>query len=130
METKFYFCPICGNVIMKTVDSGVSPSCCGKEMEELIPHTKEDPDKAESHLPVVIRVDVYNVKVSVGTKLHPSLANHHIEFIYLETQRGGCIRYVEPEQEPYATFSSLGTPIAAYAYCNIHGLWKTNIISL
>lgn len=130
MATKFYFCPICGNVVMKMVDSGVTPSCCGDEMQELAPKTQEDSDKAESHLPVVIRIDVYHVKVSVGTTLHPALANHHIEFIYVETTRGGQIRYLEPTQEPCATLCCLGTPVAAYAYCNIHGLWKTDVISL
>ncbi len=130
MATKFYFCPICGNVVMKMVDSGVCPSCCGKEMQELSPQTQEDPNLAESHLPIVIRVDIYNVKVSVGTKLHPALANHHIQFIFLETMHGGRIHYFEPTEEPCATLCCLGTPIAAYAYCNVHGLWKTDIINI
>ncbi|MCQ2228803.1 MAG: desulfoferrodoxin [Bacteroidales bacterium] len=130
MATKFYFCPVCGNVVMKMVDSGVAPSCCGRTMEELAPHTQEEANGQESHLPVVIRVDVYNVKVAVGTKMHPSLPNHHIEFLYLQTAHGGRIHFLEPTEEPCATFCCLGTPIAAYAYCNIHGLWKTDVINI
>ena len=41
MNTKFYICRTCGNIIEKINDSGVPVVCCGKKMEELIPNTVE-----------------------------------------------------------------------------------------
>ena len=37
MATKFYKCPHCGNVIVKMVDGGPVPVCCGEPMNELDP---------------------------------------------------------------------------------------------
>ena len=55
MATKFYKCPHCGNVIVKVVDSGVTPVCCGEPMKELNP---KDADGAyEKHVPHVTKVD-------------------------------------------------------------------------
>ena len=41
MNTKFYICRTCGNIIEKINDSGVPVVCCGKKMEEMIPNTVE-----------------------------------------------------------------------------------------
>lgn len=35
MVKTFYKCPFCGNVIVKVVDSGITPYCCGFEMVEI-----------------------------------------------------------------------------------------------
>lgn len=125
MTTKFYFCPVCGNLVMMVMDSGAVPSCCGQQMEELKPHTHENPQGQEAHLPVVTRVDACSVKVSVGAKMHPALDTHHIVFVYVETPNGGIIRFLEPTQQPEVTLCTCDNPTAAYAYCNIHGLWKS-----
>ena len=64
MATKFYKCLLCGNVVEKVVDSGVSVVCCGKEMMELVPNTVEA--SGEKHIPVVTRVDDCSIKVEVA----------------------------------------------------------------
>lgn len=121
MATKFYKCNICGNVIEKVVDSKVPVVCCGQKMEELIPNTVEA--SGEKHIPVVTFLDDNTIKVEVGSVHHPMLPEHHISFVYVETDNGG-IR-VDLKDEPVAVIS-LGNakPIAVYEYCNLHGLWK------
>ena len=42
MNTKFYICRTCGNIIEKINDSGVPVVCCGKPMEELVPNGMMD----------------------------------------------------------------------------------------
>lgn len=126
METKFYFCKTCGNVIVKAVDSGVVPFCCGKQVTELVPGSVDA--TAERHVPVLRRTDDCRIIVEVGEKLHPMTPDHHIVFIYLETERGGQIRYLDPEQAAAVEFCDCKDRIVAvYAYCNIHGLWKAEV---
>ena len=124
MATKFYKCRHCGNVIMKVVDSRVPVVCCGEKMEELVPGTVDA--SVEKHLPVVTWLDFNVIKVEVGSVAHPMLAEHHIAFIYVETEHGG-IR-VDLKDNPEAIIA-LGEekPIAVYEYCNLHGLWKTEL---
>ena len=124
MATKFYICAHCGNVIEKVVDSGVPVVCCGEKMEELIPNTVEA--SGEKHLPVVTWLDEQTIEVEVGSVHHPMLPEHHIAFIYVETDKGG-IR-INLKDEPVAVIA-LGDakPKAVYEYCNLHGLWKTEL---
>ena len=124
MATKFYKCSTCGNVVVKVVDSGVPLVCCGAKMEELIPNTVEASE--EKHLPVVTRIDDCTIKVEVGSVAHPMLPEHHIAFIYVETENGG-IR-VNLSDKPEAVICTCSSrPIAVYEYCNLHGLWKTTL---
>ena len=124
MATKFYKCAHCGNVILKVVDSKVPVVCCGEKMQELIPGTVDA--SVEKHLPVVTVLDETTIKVEVGSVAHPMLPEHHISFIYVETEHGG-IR-VDLKDKPEAVIS-LGNEraVAVYEYCNLHGLWKTEL---
>ena len=124
MATKFFHCKHCGNVVHKCVDSGVAVVCCGEKMEELVPNTVEA--SVEKHLPVVTRIDDCSIKVEVGSVAHPMLPEHHIAFIYVETENGG-IR-VNLSDKPEAVICTCSSkPIAVYEYCNLHGLWKTTL---
>lgn len=124
MATRFYKCAHCGNVIEKVVDSQVPVWCCGEEMEELIPNTVDA--SGEKHLPVVTRIDQNTIKIEVGSVPHPMLPEHHIAFIYVETQRGGV--RVNLTDKPEAIICTCADePIAVYEYCNLHGLWKTEL---
>lgn len=123
MAVKFFKCPICGNVAMKVVDSGVSLVCCGRKMEELEPNTVDA--SGEKHVPVVTRMDDCTLKVEVGSVPHPMEPEHHIAFIYVETENGG-IR-IDLKDKPEAEVSVChARPVAVYEYCNLHGLWKTD----
>ena len=84
MATKFYKCNHCGNVIEKHVDSKVPVVCCGEKMQELVANTVDA--STEKHVPVVTKVDDCTIKVQVGSVEHPMLPEHHISFIYVETE--------------------------------------------
>ena len=122
---NLFVCKHCGNLTELLNDSGVPMVCCGEDMTKIIPNTVEA--STEKHLPVV-NVSGGNVSVQVGSVLHPMEAEHFIVFIYLETKNGGQHKTLKAGDEPKAEFAVKDdTPVAAYAYCNLHGLWKTEI---
>ncbi|MBO7278085.1 MAG: desulfoferrodoxin [Bacteroidales bacterium] len=124
MATKFYKCRHCGNIFQKIVDSKVPVVCCGEPMEELIPNTVDA--STEKHVPVVTRLDECTIKVEIGSTPHPMTEEHHICFIYVETENGG-IR-IHLKDKPEAVICTCNSkPIAVYEYCNLHGLWKTEL---
>lgn len=124
MAVKFYKCRHCGNVIEKLVDSKVKVVCCGEEMEELVPNTVDA--SGEKHVPVVSCLEECKMKVTVGSVSHPMEDAHHIVFIYVETENGGM--RVNLKDKPEALFCvKNGKPVAVYEYCNLHGLWKTDV---
>lgn len=124
-KVKFYICNHCGNIVTKIHDSKVPVVCCGEKMRELVPNTVEA--SGEKHVPVAEAKDGY-VKVNVGSVDHPMVSEHWIEWVYLETENGGQFHYLNPEEAPAVVFA-LGkeSPVAVYAYCNLHGLWKTEL---
>ena len=122
MKRKFLLCRRCGNLIEMINDSGVTPICCGTDMNELTPNSVDA--ATEKHIPVV-EIDGNIAKVTVGSTLHPMEEAHYIEWIYLETSIGIKRVKLNPKEEPIASFALLEeeTVISAYAYCNLHGLW-------
>lgn len=124
-NTNFYICRHCGNIITKLTDSTVAVKCCGEVMQLLEAGTVEA--SREKHLPAVT-VSGNTVTVAVGTVLHPMAEEHHIEWVYLETDKGGAFKYLEVGASPEVTFTVADEkPVAVYAWCNLHGLWKTEI---
>lgn len=127
MKQKFYICNVCGNIITKLHDSGVTPYCCGKEMSEL----KENTDElvGEKHLPIYHEYNDEYIIVRVGEKTHPMEKNHYIMFIAIETNKGLSIKYLNPSDEPETDFSLASDEVLKkiYCYCNVHGLWKSNV---
>ncbi len=121
---KFYVCAHCGNIITFVKDSGVPVMCCGEKMQEIIPGTVDA--AVEKHLPVV-SVEGSQVTVQVGSVEHPMLPEHFIEWIVLETSTGSQMKALTPGEKPQAVFALADgeKAVAAYAYCNLHGLWKT-----
>ena len=122
MKRKFLLCRRCGNLIEMINDSGVTPICCGIDMEELTANSVEA--ATEKHIPVV-EVEEGKVKVTVGEVLHPMEEAHYIEWIYLETNKGIKRVNLKPGESPIASFALLEEEevLNAYAYCNLHGLW-------
>lgn len=119
---KFFICKHCGNIVGKIVDQGTPLRCCNEEMQELIPNTVDA--SQEKHVPV-ITVAGKTITVRVGSADHPMLPEHYIQWIYLETTHGGQRKVLHPSDAPNVTFllTEDDEPIAAYAYCNLHGLW-------
>ena len=126
MAVKFFKCEHCGNVIQKVVDSKVPVVCCGEKMKELTVNTVDA--SVEKHLPVVTRLDDCRIKVEVGAVPHPMTEEHHIAFIYVETENGGMRIDLPHTGKPEAVFCTCtDKPVAVYEYCNLHGVWKTEI---
>lgn len=123
MALKFYKCEKCGTVLVKPFDNCTED---GGKMVELVANTEEA--AFEKHIPAVT-VNGNAVHVEVGEVLHPMLEAHYITFICLETQKGYQIAELEPGMQPVADFAVAegDAPVAAYEYCNLHGLWKAAI---
>ena len=101
MSAKFYICDHCGNLITTLHDAGVPMLCCGEKLRELIPNTVEA--SGEKHLPVVERSGS-TLTVTVGAVEHPMVDVHHIQWLFVETENGGQLRYLAPGQAPKAVF--------------------------
>lgn len=124
-ETRFFVCEHCGNIVGMIHDAGVPMMCCGQKMTKMEPGTVEA--SVEKHLPVVA-VEGNTVKVVVGSVAHPMQEEHSILWVYLQTDRGGQRKCLKVGAEPVVTFAlAEEKPLAVYAYCNLHGLWKTDI---
>ena len=122
---KFYVCSHCGNIVNMISDSGVPVMCCGAKMEELVPNTVEA--SVEKHIPQV-EINGNEVKVTVGSVEHPMLPEHYIQWIYLETEKGGQRKNLNPGEAPSVAFTlNDDKAVAVYAYCNLHGLWKAEV---
>ena len=126
MEMKFYVCPKCGNMVGFIKKKACTPQCCGVPMEEVVANTTDAAQ--EKHVPV-ISVDNNLVTVRVGSVDHPMLEEHYIEWVVLQTKEGNQRKPLNPGQEPVVTFALVegDEPVRAYAYCNLHGLWKAEI---
>jgi len=94
-------------------------------MSEIIPNTTDAAQ--EKHVPV-IEVSGQKVTVKVGSVEHPMTEAHYIQWIALETKEGNQRKELKPEGKPVAEFTMCegDEVVAAYAYCNLHGLWKAD----
>lgn len=126
MSVKIFKCMHCGNIIEMVEDKGVPVVCCGEKMTELVPGTSDG--AAEKHVPVVT-VSGNKVTVNVGSDAHPMTDEHLISWIILETENGCQRKHLSSADAPEASFMLTDgeKAIAAYEYCNLHGLWKADI---
>lgn len=128
MEQRYFICEHCGNIIAMVKDQHVPVMCCGQKMTELIPGTSDG--AAEKHVPVIeVNHDAKTVTVTVGEVEHPMLEVHFIEWISLQTKEGNQRKVLKPGDAPKAVFALTDSDEveAAYAYCNLHGLWKATL---
>lgn len=125
MAKRFFQCKACGNIVGLIEDRGGTLSCCSAPMMELIPNTQDAAQ--EKHVPeVTFDREGGEVTVQVGKVAHPMLPEHYIEWIHLTTEQGAQIKHLHPGDAPEAVFKVAGDdkPVAAFAFCNLHGLWK------
>ena len=112
LRTKFYVCPVCGNIIHSTGDSVIS--CCGITLPALEAETAE-----EDHQVIIEAVeDEYFVTVD-----HPMTKQHYISFMaYVTSDRVQLVKlYPEGNAETRLSLRGFGM---LYWYCNQHGLFK------
>lgn len=123
---KFLKCDHCGNVVAVVEEKSGTVKCCGEKMQELVANTTDA--ATEKHVPV-IEIDGNHVKVAVGSVEHPMLPEHYIAWIALETKQGNQRKVLSPGDKPVVEFALCDGDevVAAYEYCNLHGLWKADI---
>ena len=115
LRSKFYVCPVCGNIIHTTGDAVIS--CCGITLPAL-----EAEDVDESHEITVEKVEDEHF-ISVN---HEMTKSHFISFIaYLTTDRIQFVKFY-PEGNAETRFQLRGRGYI-YIYCNKHGLMKKKI---
>jgi len=124
MDARFYKCDTCGNIITFLNASGMSVSCCGKEMREIFANTEDE--MSEKHVPQIVGCK-NKVTVQIGEKQHPMNEEHFIQWILIDTKSGMQFKRLNPYDEPKAVFKLCDGDelLAAYALCNVHGLWGT-----
>ena len=121
-RNEVYKCKECGNIVEVIVPG--EKDLCGMEL------LKENTTDAatEKHVPVVEKIDG-GYRVTVGEVEHPMTEEHHIAFIYLETENGVTRKDLDHTGKPEAVFALAEgeKPVAVYEYCNLHGLWKKEL---
>lgn len=115
LRSKFYVCPVCGNVIRSTGDAVIS--CCGITLPPL---EAEDVDLA--HEIVIEPVE----DESFITVNHDMEKTHFISFIaHITSDRVQFVKFY-PEGNAQTRLQLRGRGYL-YIYCNKHGLMKKRI---
>ena len=128
MEVKFFRCSHCGEMVVPFLDTGGVPFCCGEMMGLLVPNSTDA--AGEKHAPVVEREeDGKHIRVSIGSVPHPMEEEHYIKFLAIAHGVRVYSHWFSPGDEPMTRFviKDNTVPVTAYEYCNLHGLWKTEI---
>ena len=114
---KFYQCEKCNKVIIS------KEALVMDGWKEVVPSSTDA--AVEKHVPVVTK-KCKQVQVSVGSVTHPMSEEHFIGWIAIETEQGYQVKYLSANDVPTAAFSLAGDDkfVAAYAYCNLHGIWN------
>lgn len=122
---KFFKCKKDNTIFALMQKEDTAEACNHTDFEELIPGLSDG--AAEKHVPV-IKQDSTKIEVFIGEAEHPMVEEHHIEWIMLETKKGAQTVYLKPGKKPHAQFvlTEDDKAVAAYEYCNLHGLWKAD----
>ena len=115
LRSKFYVCPVCGNIIHSMGDSLMS--CCGITLPVL-----EAEEDHESHSVTIEPVeDEHFITVH-----HPMTKQHFISFVaYVTTDRMQLVK-LYPEGNPETRLRLWGKGYL-YWYCNRHGLFRRKV---
>lgn len=115
LRSKFYCCPICGNVLHATGEAVVS--CCGVALPPL---EAEDTDPAHQ-----ITMEAVEDEQFVVIR-HDMTKAHYISFLaYVTSDRLHLVK-LYPEGNPECRFQFRGSGYL-YLYCNRHGLMKQKV---
>lgn len=112
MRSKFYVCPICGNVVHAMGEG--SFTCCGSQ---LLPQEAEEADSAHD-IAVTYTDGSWHVVLD-----HPMTKQHYISFIAYVTSGAMHLIKLYPEQACEARIPAAGSGYL-FAYCNQHDLFR------
>ncbi len=115
-------CAKCGAVvhIMEDCNCPCGIQCCGDEMKTLVPNSVDA--SAEKHVPTY---ETKEGKIYV-TVNHVMEEEHYIEWIAFAYKNKTVFKYLKPGKEAKA-HCKYKPGMRVYAYCNKHGLWKTDV---
>lgn len=116
LRSRWYVCPLCGNVLHSVGDAAIS--CCGIGLPA---QESEAPD--EAHAPQVEFVDG-ELYITMGQ--HPMTKDHFVSFMAYVTTDLVFMRKLYPEQAADARFAYRGSGMI-YLYCNRHGLMSQRV---
>ncbi len=119
LRSCFYVCPACGNVIHSTGEGNFN--CCGISLPPLCTEEQD-----EEH---IIHAEKSDGEYYI-TLNHPMTKTHYISFIAYVTVSGIQLVKLYPEQNPEIRFNVRGRDGYIVAYCNHHGLFRTDIRKL
>lgn len=80
----------------------------------------------EKHVPVIEAIEG-GYRVTVGSVEHPMTEEHYIQWIELMTETEVLRKYLTPNDKPVAEFKTDAKKVCAREYCNLHGVWKTDL---
>ncbi len=115
LRSKFYVCPVCGNIIRTTGDAVIS--CCGITLPPLDAEEADD----EHRINVEKVEDEHFITIN-----HDMTKTHFISFVaYLTSDRVQFVKFY-PESNAETRLQLRGRGYL-YIYCNKHGLMKQKI---
>lgn len=121
---KIYKCNTCGKIV-EVLHAGVGTLvCCDQPMT--LQEEKSNEIGQEKHLPVIEK-SADGVSIKIGSVPHPMEKVHYIEWVELLANDRAYRIFLHPGNDPKADFNVKMAEIGARAYCNVHGLWKTDI---
>lgn len=112
LRTKFYVCPICGNILWATGEAAIS--CHGISL----PPLEAEAAEGEHTISAELSEDEYYVNLD-----HPMTREHHISFIAALADDGVQIKKLYPEGNAEARLKCSRVR-RIYAYCKHHGLFE------
>jgi superoxide reductase len=154
-ETLFYRCEKCGNIVALIKSGGGELTCCGQSMTKLEANSTDA--AKEKHVPVLtneggkIKVAVGSVAHPMTAEHYIEwialVTCSKIELIYLKPgmEPKAEFTYFAGEDEVIFTgkndeivpncegspcnfvYSKPSKKVTVYAYCNLHGLWKSDL---
>ncbi len=123
---NLFKCEVCGKVVEIVRDTKVPLVCCGRPMQKLEANTQDGAH--EKHIPVV-EVFEDRLHIKVGEVEHPMVEAHWITNIYVVMGNNIMNVSLHPSEKPEATVYLNGYKgdVKVYEYCNLHGLYKTEL---
>jgi len=122
---QIYKCEVCGNIVEVLHEGAGQLVCCGKPMKLFLENTTDA--AKEKHVPVIEKLP-NGYKVSVGSVAHPMLDTHYIEWIELVAGDDVYRKFLKPNELPVVVFEIKADTVFAREYCNLHGLWKGEVL--
>jgi len=120
-KLEVYKCDACGAMVEVLHGGAGELVCCGEPMKQMVENTVDA--AKEKHVPVIEKISG-GVKVSVGSVAHPMEDKHYIEWIEVIADGEAYRQFLNPGENPEATFNIDAQNVTAREYCNLHGLWK------